>query len=64
MMFLVAMFMDAFAIVRLTQWLKEATFVPSINILDLIFITSDDRVAAADNLPPFPKCGHIPVLFH
>ena len=58
------MFMEVFAVVGLTQWVKEATFVPSGNILDLIFTTSDDRVAAIDILPPFPRCGHSPVLFH
>ena len=56
--------MDAFAVVGLTQWVKEATFVPSGSILDLIFITFDDRVAAVDILPPFPRCRHSPVLFH
>ena len=36
-------FMDAFAVVGLTQWVREATFVPSGNILDLVFTTSDDK---------------------
>ena len=51
-------FLDAFNTLGLTQWIEEATFPRSGNILDLIFTTETDRISEIDVRPPPPGCDH------
>jgi len=60
---LTQLFVDVFATVGLSQWTDSPTFVRSGNILDLVLTNSDDRVGDLGVLPPFPHCGHCPVVF-
>lgn len=55
-------FYNCFISLGLTQWVTEPTFLVSGNILDLILTSEDDRVGEVQVLPPFPNCGHSPVL--
>lgn len=60
---LTQMFMDTFNILGLTQWVKDSTFYPSGNIIDLVFTTEYDRMGDLQLFPPFPNCGHCGVIF-
>ena len=55
-------FLTCFLSMGLSQWVKEPTFVPSGNILDLILTSEDDRVSEVVVLPPLPHCLHCPVM--
>ena len=46
----------------LVQWVTEPTFISG-NILDLVFTSSHDRIGELTVLPPFPNCGHSPIIF-
>ena len=56
-------FFDCFTALGLSQWVREATFKGSNNILDLILTTETDRVGDVQVHPPWPHCHHNPVLF-
>ena len=56
------MFLNCFAATGLTQWVREATFLFSGNILDLFFTSETDQVGDVKVLATFPKCGHSPVV--
>ena len=56
-------FVDVFISLGLTQWVTEATFWRSGNILDLILTSEEDRVGSVDVLPPYPSCGHLAIVF-
>ena len=51
-------FLDSFDMLGLTQWIHEATFPRSGNILDLILTTDTDRVSEVEVRPPPPGCDH------
>ena len=51
-------FLDAFNTLGLTQWIGEATFPRSGNILDLILTTETDRISEVEVKPPPPGCDH------
>ena len=55
-------FFDAFLIMGLEQWVREPTFIPSGNILDLVFTSDDDVVSGVEVLAPLPGCHHCPVV--
>jgi hypothetical protein len=55
-------FLDCFISAGLTQWVDEATFVSSGNILDLFLTSETDRVGSVELLAPFPRCSHCPVV--
>ena len=55
-------FLDAFLSLGLTQWVTEATYPRSGNILDLMFTTDDDRIGSVAVLPPIPGCDHCPTM--
>ena len=54
-------FVDCCVASGLLQWVKEPTFVTSVNILDVFFTSEDDWVGDVDVLAPFPGSGHSPV---
>ena len=58
------MFFDTFCLMRLSQWVKEGTFVDS-DILNWVLSTESDRVRVGEVcvLEPFPKCHHCPIVF-
>ena len=56
-------FYDCFCSVGLCQWVREGTFMPSGNVLDLVLTSETDRVGELYLLPPFPRCHHCPVVF-
>ena len=56
------MFLNFFAAAGLTQWVREATFLSSGNILDLFFTSETNRVEDVKVLASLPKCGHSPVV--
>ena len=56
------MFYDTFCSVGLTQVVKEATNFPSGNILDLVLLSSEERIGSCSVLPPFARCSHGAVL--
>ena len=58
-----ALFFNCFTSLGLTQWIKEPTFLPSGNILDLILTSESDRIGSLDVLSPFPQCHHTIILF-
>ena len=51
-------FLDAFNTLGLTQWIDEATFPRSGNILDLILTSETDRISEVEVRPPPPGCDH------
>ena len=55
-------FSEVFVECGLTQWIREGTFVPSGNILDLVFTSESDSVGQYKVYPPFPNCHHSPVV--
>ena len=55
-------FSECFNLCGFTQWVSEPTFCYSDNILDIVLTNVDDRVGDVTVLPPFPHCGHSPVL--
>ena len=55
-------FYNCFNALGLTQWVQEPTYFSSGNILDLILSSEDDRVLDVQVVPPFPRCGHSPVV--
>ncbi len=55
-------FYNCFTTLGLVQWIYLPTFVPSGNILDLILTSEHDKIGATEVLPPFPGCGHCPIL--
>ena len=55
-------FLDCFTSLGLSQLIMEPTFFPSGNILDLILISDIDRIGDTQVFPPFPNCGHSPVI--
>ena len=57
------LFLTTFLSLGLTQHVSESTFVPSGNILDLVFSSEPDRIASVTCLPPLPGCGHTPISF-
>ena len=56
-------FFEVFSLVGLSQWVFEATFLQSGNILDLVLTSGDDSVYDLSTLPPMPGCQHVPVVF-
>lgn len=52
------MFLDMFTTLGLTQWVSEATFLRSGNMLDLILTSEQDRVGRAEVHPPPPGSDH------
>ena len=56
------LFLEMFLLLGFKQWVKEPTFLSSGNILDLILTSDDDLVGEVSVLPPFPGCGHSPVV--
>ena len=57
------LFVDSFISMGLYQWVSECTFVRSGSILDLVFTSSSDRIGDLVVMPPFPNCGHCPLMF-
>ena len=57
-----SMYLDCFTSLGLTQLVSYPTFFPSGNILDLILTTDADHFGDTELLPPFPNCGHSPVV--
>ena len=55
-------FYEGFLECGLVQWVRDGTFVPSCNILDLIFTSEADSVGHFEVCPPFPNCFHSPVV--
>ena len=55
------LFFDSFSLFVLSQWVKDATFVDSNNILNLV-LTELDRIGDVSVLEPFPICHHCPVV--
>ena len=55
-------FLDAFLLMGLEQWVRESTFLPSGNILDLVFTSDEDIVSDVEVLAPLPGCHHCPVV--
>ncbi|KAK3876637.1 hypothetical protein Pcinc_018610 [Petrolisthes cinctipes] len=47
----------------LTQWVREPTYLPSQNILDLVLTTEPDRVLEPVSCPPLPHCSHVIIKF-
>ena len=54
-------FLEVFLGLGLRQWVKEATFPSSGNILDLVLTTEDDRVGEVLVGAPLPGCDHCTV---
>lgn len=57
-----SLFYESFISLGLTQLITESTYFPSGNILDIILISDSERFGEATVLPPFPSCGHSPVM--
>ena len=57
------LFLEMFVSLGLSQWVTFPTFLPSGNILDLVFTSEDDRISEVIGSEPFPGCGHVGVLF-
>ena len=55
-------FFEVFSLLGITQWVREATFISSDNVLDLIFTSECDSVIDVFSLPPLPGCHHVPVI--
>ena len=55
-------FLDAFLVMGFEQWVRESTFLPSGNVLDLVFTSDDDIVNEVQVLAPLPGCHHCPVV--
>ena len=47
----------------LSQIVNFPTFLSSSNILDLVFLTDEDRYSSLDFSQPFPGCGHVIIHF-
>ena len=58
------LFLEAFVLLGLTQWVREPTYPRSGNVLDLILTSESDRIGAVDVLPPLPGCDHCPITCH
>ena len=56
-------FLDVFYSLGLTQWVHEATYPRSGNILDLVLTSEPDRIGLLRVLPPIPGCDHSPTVF-
>ena len=56
-------FLDMFVSLGLSQWVYEATYPRSGNILDLVLTSESDRIGLVKVLPPLPGCDHSPILF-
>ena len=56
-------FLEAFTSLGLTQWVNEATYPRSGNILDLVLTSETDRIGLVQVLPPIPGCDHSPTEF-
>ena len=56
-------FLDAFTSLGLSQWVHEATYPRSGNILDLVFTSEPDRLGLLEVRPPLPGCDHSPTKF-
>ena len=56
-------FIDAFSVSGLHQWVWEGTFFPSGNTLDLIFTSDREAVVELTSFAPLPRCHHCPVVF-
>ena len=57
-------FYEVFSLIGVTQWVQEPTFVPSDNILDLIFTSECDFGINVFSVPPLPWCHHIPMMLY
>ena len=55
-------FLDCFTAAGLSQWVEEAKFVTSGNILHLFLTSETDRVGEVLVLPPILRCGHSSVI--
>ena len=55
-----AVFINVFRSLGLTQWVSEATFPRSGNILDLVLTSEQDQVGSINVLAPLPGCDHCP----
>lgn len=60
---LAQMFLDTFSVLCLTQWVKDSSFFPSGNILDLVLTTEDDGKGDLEVPLPFRNCGHYGIVF-
>ena len=57
------MFLNTFLSLGLHQWVTEATYPRSGNILDLVLTTEPDRIGHISVMAPLPGCDHCPVSF-
>jgi hypothetical protein len=55
-------FLDCFNLIGLQQWVREGTFVPFGNVLDLVLISETDKVSDVSMLPQILKCHHCPIV--
>ena len=55
-------FLNVFNSLGLRQWVHEATFPSSGNILDLVLTSEDDRIGQIQIPPPLPGCDHCPTV--
>ena len=55
-------FVELVSSLGLSQWITEPTFLSG-NVLDLLFTSTTDRVGHVEIHPPFPRCGHSPIVF-
>lgn len=58
-----ASFYNLFTSLGLHQHVRSPTFLPSGNILDLVFTSDPDRVVNIQCHPPFPHCHHTLIQF-
>ena len=56
------MFYDVFRVLGLKQYICEATFFPSGNILDLVLASDPEFVVDSSICEPFPHCHHCPLV--
>ena len=56
-------FFNLFTSLGLHQFVTESTFIYSDNTLDLVLSSEGDCVNNLNLLPPFPRCGHLLVVF-
>ena len=57
------LFVDAFNLLGLTQWITDITFPRSGNTLDLLFTTEPDRVGDISVQPPLPGTDHCLIMY-
>lgn len=57
-----SLFLNCFCSFGFRQLVLEPTFYQSGNILDLILVFETERIGEINVLPPFPYCGHCPII--